>query len=43
MDAFQKKFPNLRWGWVRRKWFILRYDVGMAISYCRTRWWAWRS
>lgn len=42
MDAFQKHFPHLKWGWLRRKWFMLRYDAGMFASWIRTRWHTWR-
>jgi hypothetical protein len=38
MDVFEKRFPHLKWSWSRRKWFIFRYDLGMAISYLRTLW-----
>lgn len=38
MDAFQERFPHLKWGWLRRKWFLLRYDIGMAVNRWRTRW-----
>lgn len=43
MDAFERRFPHLKWNWPRRKWFMLRYDIGMAISYMRTRWWQFRA
>ncbi len=38
MDAFQKKFPHLKWGFMRRRWFLIRYDIGMLLSRCRTAW-----
>lgn len=38
MDAFQQRYPHLQWSWPRRKWFLLRYDVGMFVSWLRTRW-----
>jgi len=43
MDAFQKRYPHLNWPWYRRKWFILMYDIGMAWSWCETKWWAFKS
>lgn len=42
MDAFEKRYPHLRWSWLRRKRFLIGYDVGMAISYWRTRWYQFR-
>lgn len=36
MDAFQRRFPHVKWPWWRRKWFVLRYDIGMAWSAFRT-------
>lgn len=38
MDAFEKRYPHLKWNWLRRKWFLFCYDIAMAISYLRTRW-----
>lgn len=37
MDAFQRHYPHLDWPWWRRKYFVLRYDLGMALSVIRTR------
>jgi len=42
MDAFQRRYPHLKWSWPRRKWFLLRLDVALAISYWRTRWYCWK-
>lgn len=41
MDSFQMRYPHLRWPWLRRKWFMLGYDVGMTLSYLRTKWFVW--
>ena len=42
MDWFQKSYPHLKWPWWKRRWFMLRYDVGMAVSYLRTQWFIWK-
>lgn len=42
MDAFQKRYPHLNWPWWKRKLFILDYDIGMVLSWCRTKWWIFK-